>query len=129
MHKGFLKTGAILGAITVALGAFGAHSLKKLVSTQALEIFETGIRYQFLHVFAIIIVGILFKEFPNKLMIWAGRLFVVGILLFSGSLFFLTILKGFVIPGYAWVGPITPIGGLCFIVGWICLLFSFKTRH
>lgn len=124
MHKGFLKLGAILGAIAVALGAMGAHSLKKMVSEQAVEIFETGVRYQFLHVFAILIVGILYKEYQHKLLIWAGRLFLLGIVLFSGSLYALTIIKGFVLSGFDWVGPITPLGGLCFIAGWICLFLS-----
>ncbi len=89
MHKGYIKTAAILGALSVALGAFAAHTLKGSVSDYALEIFETSVRYQFYHVFALLAVGILYKEFPNKTMVWAGRLFIAGIILFSGSLYIL----------------------------------------
>ncbi len=65
------------------LGAFGAHGLRGSVSDYALEIFETSVRYQFYHVFALLAVGILYKEFPNKIMLWSGRLFIAGIILFS----------------------------------------------
>lgn len=125
MHKGFLKTAAILGMFSVILGAFGAHTLRGVISDRAIEIFETAVRYQFLHVFALMAVGILYKEFPFKSMIWAGRLFIIGIILFSGSLYVLTWIKGAVIPGYNAIGAITPFGGLAFISGWLCLLISF----
>ncbi|MEO6667977.1 MAG: DUF423 domain-containing protein [Ferruginibacter sp.] len=125
MHKGFLKLASILAAISIAFGAFGAHSLKEAnVSRDAVSIFETAVRYQFYHVFALFIVAILYKDFPFKTTIWAGRLFVTGIILFSGSLYFLTWVKAAVIPGYDAVGAVTPIGGLAFIGGWICLLVS-----
>ena len=124
MHKGFLKTAAILGALSVAMGAFAAHSLKNTISDYALGIFETSVRYQFYHVFALMAVGILFKEFPGKLLKWSGRLFIAGIILFSGSLYVLTVIKAAVLPGYNWVGAITPFGGLCFIIGWICMFLA-----
>ena len=129
MHKGYLKTAAILGAITVAMGAFAAHSLKEIISDYALGIFETGVRYQFYHVFALFIVGILYKEYPGKLLKWAGALFIVGIVLFSGSLYLLTAVKAMVQPGFTWIGPITPLGGLCFILGWLCLFIAIFKKN
>ena len=75
MQKSFLKLAALLGALSVILGAFGAHSLKAMISDRSLAIFETAVRYQFYHVFALLLTGILYKEFPNSYLQWAGRLF------------------------------------------------------
>jgi uncharacterized membrane protein YgdD (TMEM256/DUF423 family) len=125
MHKGFLKAGALIGALSVILGAFAAHKIKGMVSDNALAIFETAVRYQFYHALALIFTGILYKEFSYKCTLWAGRLFIAGIILFSGSLYFLAYLQASVTPGYAWVGPITPIGGAAFIAGWVCLFVAF----
>ncbi len=124
MHKGFIKTAAILGVLAVALGAFAAHALKERISDYAVNIFETGVRYQFYHVFALLVAGILYKEFPNRFIKWAGILFITGIILFSGSLYCLMYIKGAVMPGYKWIGAITPIGGLAFILGWLTLLIG-----
>jgi len=128
MHKGYIKTAAILGVLSVGLGAFAAHTLKGAVSDYALEIFETSVRYQFYHVFALLGAGILYKEFPNKAMLWAGRLFIAGIILFSGSLYILAGIKAAVQPGYNWIGAITPLGGVCFILGWIFLFVGCKSK-
>ena len=125
MHKGFLKTAAILAAISVALGAFAAHSLKGNFSANAIEIFETAVRYQFYHVFALFLAGIVYKEFTNKFVKISGKLFMLGLLLFSGSLYAMSVVKAMVLPGFSWLGPVTPIGGLCFIAGWICLFIGF----
>jgi uncharacterized membrane protein YgdD (TMEM256/DUF423 family) len=124
MHKGFLKTACILAALTVALGAFGAHTLKNYVSNTALATFETGVRYQFYHVFALLVTGILFKDFPVRTTKLAGWLFIMGIFLFSGSLYMLAVLQATVQPGFRWIGAITPLGGVCFIAGWLLLLAS-----
>ncbi|MBA2250452.1 MAG: DUF423 domain-containing protein [Chitinophagaceae bacterium] len=124
MHKGFIKTAAFFGALSVILGAFAAHALKQKISDYAVNIFETGVRYQFYHVFALLATGILFKEFPNKFMRWAGIFFIAGIVLFSGSLYCLMYVKGAVLPGYDWIGAITPIGGLAFILGWVFLFIA-----
>ncbi|MBA2561692.1 MAG: DUF423 domain-containing protein [Chitinophagaceae bacterium] len=124
MHKGFIKTAILLGALSVALGAFAAHALKQQVSDHAVNIFETGVRYQFYHVFALLAAGILYKEFPNRFISWAGILFIAGIILFSGSLYWLMYIKGAVTPGYNWVGAITPLGGVAFILGWIFLFIG-----
>ncbi len=125
MHKTFLKTSAILAVLTVAMGAYGAHALEKTVSDDAVAIFQTAVRYQFYHVFALLATAMLYKEFPFATTVWAGRLFIIGIILFCGSLYVLTWVKAAVIPGYKFIGPITPFGGLAFIGGWICLLVSF----
>jgi uncharacterized membrane protein YgdD (TMEM256/DUF423 family) len=124
MHKGFIKTAAILGLLSVALGAFAAHALKESISDYAVNIFETGVRYQFYHVLALIAAGILYKEFPNKFIRWSGVFFIAGIILFSGSLYCLTYIKGAVMPGYKWIGAITPVGGLFFILGWLSLFIG-----
>lgn len=129
MHKGFLKTAAILAALSVAMGAFAAHALKGLVSDNAVAIFETGVRYQFYHVFALFIVAIMYKEYPFTITKNAGRLFIAGIILFSGSLYALAFIQAEVRSDFKWVGAITPLGGLAFISGWILLFVAaFKKR-
>ncbi|WP_109698764.1 DUF423 domain-containing protein [Chitinophaga deserti] len=122
MHKSFLVWAAALGALSVILGAFGAHKLKELVPPETVSTFQTGVTYQFYHVFALLAVGILYAHLPSPSLIWAGRLFLLGILLFSGSLYVLTFLKATETVGLRGIGAITPIGGLLFIAGWICLL-------
>src|SRR5687768_3802324 len=112
MHRGFLVTAAIIGALSVVLGAFGAHALRKYVSAEAVGTFETGVRYQFYHCFALFIVGILYERFPLKWMSWSGYSFIIGILLFSGSLYLLTALHNTEQVGLKNLGIITPIGGL-----------------
>jgi uncharacterized membrane protein YgdD (TMEM256/DUF423 family) len=86
MQKGFIISAALLGALSVMLGAFGAHALKQLISEKSVAIFETGVRYQYYHVVALLITGILYKEFTNNYLLWAGRLFFLGMLFFFGSL-------------------------------------------
>lgn len=124
MHKQYLVTAAWLAAFTVALGAFGAHGLKAILTPASLATFETGVRYQFYHVFALAITGILWKEYPGKLLMVAGRFFILGILFFSGSLYLLTFLTVLGISDFHWVGAITPLGGLFFILGWFLLGLS-----
>ena len=124
MHNVFLKLAAIIGALAVALGAFGAHALKKHATEYAIGIFETGVRYQFYHVIALLAVGILYKDFSNKWMVYAGWMFVIGMLLFSGSLYLLTYIKIIDKPSLNWFGAITPLGGVAFIAGWICMFIG-----
>ena len=104
MHQNFLRTAAILGAVSVLSGAFAAHGLKQVLSPDVLQIFETAVRYQFYHVFALLAAGILYAAFPGKFMKWAGWFFIAGIILFSGSLYLLCYAKH---QGYAlnWLGP------------------------
>ena len=129
MHKSFLKIATMLGALAVILGAFGAHALKQVVSDNAVITFETGVRYQFYHVFALLTTGILYKDFSNKWMNYAGNLFITGIVLFSGSLYVLTFIVALVRPALNWIGIITPFGGLAFILGWIFLFVGIKNGN
>ena len=124
MNKRFLKIAAFMGALTVIFGAFAAHAIKSRVNAETLSIFETGVRYQMYHVFALFLVGIIYKEFPFKYMIWAGNLFLAGIILFSGSLYALTFFKANGYENMNWLGAVTPFGGTCFIVGWSLILLS-----
>ena len=124
MHKPFLKTAALLGALSVILGAFAAHKLKELLPPDTLAVFETAVRYQFYHVFALLAVGILYANFPSAIMRWAGYLFIAGIILFSGSLYLLCFLKYSGVEGLSWVGVITPLGGAAFIGGWVMLFVA-----
>jgi uncharacterized membrane protein YgdD (TMEM256/DUF423 family) len=129
MHKGFLRSGFFFLALAVGLGAFATHSMKGLVSDKAVETFQVGISYMLYHALGLVLVGILYKEFPFGLTRIAGWLFAMGIILFSFSLFILSGLQAMVVPGYRWVGAITPIGGLCFIAGWVFLFITtFKKR-
>jgi uncharacterized membrane protein YgdD (TMEM256/DUF423 family) len=121
MNKTFLITAALIGALSVALGAFGAHGLKDKLNESALGIFETAVRYQFYHVFALFAVGLLFQSFNNGWMLWSGRLFIAGIILFCGSLYLLTYFLANNNESMKWLGAVTPFGGLCFIAGWICM--------
>jgi uncharacterized membrane protein YgdD (TMEM256/DUF423 family) len=128
MHRGFLKIASFLAALSVALGAFGAHALKKLVDQNSLATFETGVRYQFFHVIAIFLVAIIYKEIPSRRLKIAGSLFVAGIILFSGSLYILSLAQVDANPGYRWIGAITPFGGVCFIAGWLFMLAAFLQK-
>lgn len=128
MHERFLRTAAIIGGLSVSLGAFGAHTLKNFVTPEAVATFETGVRYQFYHCFALLVVGILYPRFPGKWMVRAGNAFIIGIVLFSGSLYALTLLQATQTVGLRSIGIITPIGGLFFIAGWLFLLIGLYRR-
>ncbi len=121
MHKLFLVTGSAIGALSVILGAFGAHGLKKIVPAESLVTYETAVRYQFYHVFALIITGLLFANGHPGLMKTAGWLFIAGMIGFSGSLYLLTYKTATQASGLGWVGPVTPLGGLLLVAGWVCL--------
>jgi uncharacterized membrane protein YgdD (TMEM256/DUF423 family) len=124
MKRNFLVAGALLAAVAVIAGAFGAHFLKTKLTPESLQTFETAVRYQFYHAFGLLAVGILYESFPGKLLKWSGNLFITGIILFSGSLY---ILCG--LPSMKWAGAITPIGGLCFITGWILLAVACAKKN
>ena len=127
MHKGFLLTGSALGAITVALGAFGAHALQKLVPPAQVSVFDTGVKYQFYHVFALLLLAVIFERFPGPKLEWAGYCFLAGIVLFSGSLYILTAIKAAGKVGSTGLGILTPIGGLFLIAGWVLLFLGVLT--
>jgi uncharacterized membrane protein YgdD (TMEM256/DUF423 family) len=111
---------AIFGTIAVIFGAFGAHALKAQLSISALENWKTAVNYQFVHALALLLLATLPVNTFIRLSAW---FFGIGILLFSGSLYLLS-LSGILSINSGFIGPITPIGGLCFIIGWIFLFFS-----
>lgn len=121
MNNKYITIAGYLGALTVALGAFGAHALKAKLSPEAMEIFETGVKYQFIHVLALLAAGILYRQQQTKNLVWAARLFVAGIILFSGSLYALSVIITNGSDNLRWVGAVTPLGGLSFIAGWIAI--------
>ena len=128
MHRWFLMVAALLGALSVALGAFAAHGLKQIVPAETVATFETGVRYQFYHVFALLSVAILYEKFPGALLRWAGNCFQIGIVLFSGSLYLLTFLKLQGSTAVKFAGPVTPLGGVFFIAGWLFILLAAKKK-
>lgn len=109
------------------LGAFAAHKLKEIYTPDLLQIFETAVKYQMYHTAALLATGILYKEFSNRFLLWAGNLFIAGILLFSGSLYAICILKHQDIDANL-LGPVTPLGGLCFIAGWLLLAVGISKK-
>ena len=111
----WIRTAAIAMFLGVAIGAFGAHALKDILTEPLKAIFETGVRYHFVHGLALFPVAWLSSRTPNHLVEIAGWCFVAGILLFSGSLYALSL------TGIRALGMITPIGGLAFLIGWVCL--------
>ncbi len=123
IDKKIFISASILGALSVVFGAFGAHGLKQLIDTQALTVFETGIRYQMYHSLALFIPAL-----TNKLSVsskkWVFRFFLFGILFFSGSIYLLA-LKSILPFNPTSIGFITPIGGLLFIIGWIRMGYGF----
>lgn len=128
MHHPFLRTAALTGALSVLLGAFGAHWLKQQLSTDNMQVFETGVRYQFYHVFALLAVAMLYKDYGGAKLKWSGYCFIAGIILFSGSLYALSYLRQ-QNPDMKWIGAITPIGGVAFIAGWILLGLSVRKKR
>lgn len=119
MDTRFFLLGAISAFLGVALGAFGAHGLRSRVAPEMLAVFETGVRYQMYHALALLIVGVVASRvaIPPTVMA-AGWLFVVGTLLFSGSLYLLAL------TGTRWWGAVTPIGGVAFLAGWLLLIVA-----
>ncbi|MBN8650927.1 MAG: DUF423 domain-containing protein [Cytophagales bacterium] len=117
--KQTLLAAGVLGLLAVALGAFGAHALKpSLLANNRLEIFELAVQYQFYHTLALLAIALLLQKKENKLLKVASVLMIVGILLFSGSLFIMAIAN------VSSLGMITPLGGVCFMGGWGCLIAS-----
>ena len=127
-QKIFFSIAGLSGALAVIIGAFGAHALKTKLSPEQLQTFETGVRYQMYHTFALIAVAFLFDKYNNGLLRYSGYLFTTGIVLFSGSLYLLATKSLFGIESWTWLGPITPLGGLCFITGWILFLINFLKK-
>ncbi len=117
MFNFFLATGAILGGLSVAAGAFASHALRGQLSDRALEIFDTGARYQMYHALALLAVALLIARtgLPSTTLLIAGYAFIAGTLIFSGSLYALSL------SGIKILGAVAPIGGAALIIGWVCL--------
>ncbi len=122
MHKKIIISGALLGGLSVVLGAFGAHALKNQLPTEVLQSFETGVRYQMYHALALIAIANFF-DFKTKLQVWMYRFFLWGTILFSGSIYLLS-LDQLINVQFNFLGPITPLGGLLLILGWILLAIN-----
>lgn len=117
MERLFFSIASLLGGVAVALGAFGAHAMRGRVAENLLANYETGVRYHFYHALALFAVVIAIQRWPtSSLPTIAGWLFIVGIAIFSGSLYIMAF------TGLRWLGAITPIGGVALIAGWICLM-------
>lgn len=128
MYKPALTTGALFAAMGVILGAFGAHALKAYLDAPSLATFETGVRYQMYHAFALLAVGIIHAGSPNKRLRLANVLFTIGIVLFSGSLYLLSFRAASGSVGLGGLGILTPIGGVFFIAGWMALVWGVMQR-
>lgn len=121
--ESILKTGIICSLLTVAIGAFGAHGLSDLLADNGrLETFKTAVLYQLFHSLALIVAGILYDKYDSKKISRAATLFTLGIIVFSGSLYILSITN------IGIFGAITPIGGVLFIAGWLYLFLSIKNK-
>ena len=118
MTRTFFILGSVFGMTAILAGTFGAHGLEQTVTPALLETFDTGVRYHMYHALALIGVAWACEHFGGKLPIAAGWLFVIGIIVFAGSLYLLAI------TGARWLGMITPIGGGAFVVGWLLLIVA-----
>lgn len=116
MHKKFLLLGAACALTGVGMGAFGAHGLKAVLSPEMLTVYKTGVAYQMWHALGLILIALVIRlSSGSRLLNWAGWMMFVGILLFSGSLYLLTILN------VRWLGMITPFGGTLFLAAWLLI--------
>jgi uncharacterized membrane protein YgdD (TMEM256/DUF423 family) len=118
MDRLFVILGSLSGLVGVAAGAFGAHGLRARLAPELLAVFETGARYQMYHALALLAAAWVAGRWPGPLATWAGWLFVAGTVIFSGSLYALAL------SGVRWLGAVTPLGGLAFIAGWLCLALA-----
>jgi uncharacterized membrane protein YgdD (TMEM256/DUF423 family) len=119
MERTFFLIASLLGSLSVALGAFGAHALRDRIEASMLANYQTGVSYMFYHTLALFIVVLALTRWPGSSQpVWAGWLFVIGIVFFSGSLFLMAF------TGMRWLGAITPIGGVAFIAGWLLLAWT-----
>ena len=122
MSKTILMLASLLLALAVLLGAFGAHGLKSHLSGEMMQIYKTGIEYHFYHALGLLLVGILAVYAPSLYLKWAAIFLTAGIILFSGSLYTMSV------TGIKWLGVITPVGGISFIAGWILVFISILKK-
>lgn len=123
--KNILSVAALSGLLCVVLGAFGAHGLKPLLAPDLLAVYETGVRYQFYHTLALVLVALLYQNNQSKWLMRSAYLFLAGMVLFSGSLYALAF-SGIGGDPLRWLGAITPFGGVAFIVGWSFLFVASR---
>ncbi|MCL6602697.1 MAG: DUF423 domain-containing protein [Paenibacillus sp.] len=124
MQRTFLAWGSVLAMLSVAIGAFGAHLLKPIIDADLLKVYETGVQYQMMHALGLILIAIIIGQWGESTRLrWAGILLISGIVLFSGSLYVLSI------SGIKVLGAITPLGGICFLVGWLCLILEVLSNN
>jgi uncharacterized membrane protein YgdD (TMEM256/DUF423 family) len=129
MARKFLQIASLAALLAVVLGAFAAHGLQSKISPDQITVFQTGVRYQFYHAFGIFITAILMHKSESIWLKRASWSFLLGIVLFSGSLYLLSCRDWLQLSNWKWLGPITPIGGIFFIFGWGSLfLASFKSN-
>lgn len=121
--KRLVLMGSIMAALAVIIGAFGAHALKPLLNETQLQTYETGVKYHLIHSLALLLIATLYHQHKIKLFLSAGVLMFIGIILFSFSLYLLSLRDVLGIQSWSFLGPITPLGGLSMIVGWI-LVFA-----
>lgn len=121
-NQTILISGAVFMALGVLLGAFGAHALKTILSPEMLAVYKTGVEYQFYHALGLLLIGMIGFQIKSKYLRWSGLFITIGIILFSGSLYVLTL------SGIKAIGAITPIGGLSFVAGWIFLAIAIIKR-
>lgn len=129
MYTKALVSGGVFAALAVILGAFGAHALKEVLTPDLLQSYETGVRYQFYHSFALLICGLAYAHKPSKLIRTASNLFVAGIILFSGSIYALVLLKSAGKIGLGGLGVLTPIGGVLFITAWLLFVIGLLKKN
>ncbi len=122
MHRRFLLASALAAFVAVGLGAFGAHVLSDRLDEHMMAVFQTGVRYHFYHALGLGLIGLLARQYPqSKRLFWAGWLMLAGIVVFSGSLYLISL------GGFHWLGMITPIGGLAFLSAWWLLaVFAYR---
>lgn len=121
MRNSILALGALLAGITIAMGALGAHALKDILTAAQLQTYETAVRYQLFHVFALFVIGILQNQYPQLSLGICTKLVLVGMLLFGGSIYLVLFLSHIAVPIPFWIYLITPLGGLCYISSWLLL--------
>jgi uncharacterized membrane protein YgdD (TMEM256/DUF423 family) len=124
MRKNFFIIAGVSGLITVLLGAIGAHALIEILSPDQIRSFETGVRFQMFHTLALLAITPLSLKYRIRFFSWAGYCFLAGIIFFSFSIYLLALKDFFNAPGLRYLGPITPIGGLMLMLGWLFLIFA-----
>ena len=121
MRNATLVLGALLAGITIAMGALGAHALKDILNATQLQTYETAVRYQMYHAFALLLLGILQNQYPQLTLSICKKLVLVGMVLFGGSIYLVLFLTHVAVPIPFWIYLITPLGGLCYISSWLLL--------